>query len=586
MSGLTTVADVDTELHSVRHSYNLLNEPWIECTTEEGAKTLSIRDVFSGSEKPLSIVGDSPTQDYAVLRVLLAIYWRAHQAELARTLTSRSARMQFDWFDWFQQRREEHTSGASDRIVLEYLDQFEERFDLLHQEYPFMQVAMLDTEKAARQNVSRIVPDSEHNYFTMRTHDGRESLSFAEAARWLIHTHAYDYSGIKSGALGDPRVKGGKGYPIGTGWTGMTGGTVIRGTNLLETLILNTTQDCVHFDNSADRPVWEREPDTAAQRSAGVIYPNGPADLATWQSRRVRLFTDESEVTSVLVCNGDQIPDAGKDIFGDPMTPYRYSANKSKKGVAVFYPKAYDTQRTMWRSLDALVASQSDPDFNAKSQAPKRPRNLENLSNVADRLGKRETADVSIVSMEYGTQSSSIATMVSANIGIPLALLQDDEVAQEHRQVVRNAAEATKNAAVSLGWFCGQLEVAAGGEYVFDGYTADKLYNELERQFIDWLRGLNFENMKAEAVAWQECVRREVLVIADEAIRGAGQKALIGRVVDAAEDGSRGYVVNAGVLHRTLRHRLFKDLPLLGKDRASSEGKETALENNGGISDE
>ncbi|NYN06610.1 type I-E CRISPR-associated protein Cse1/CasA, partial [Salmonella enterica subsp. enterica serovar Typhimurium] len=81
-------------------------------------------------------------------------------------------------------------------------------------------------------------------------HDGRSKLSFAEAARWLVHTQAYDYSGIKPGVEGDPRVKGGKGYPIGTGWSGMTGGTVIRGTTLLETLLLNSTPEAIYIKNA------------------------------------------------------------------------------------------------------------------------------------------------------------------------------------------------------------------------------------------------------------------------------------------------------------------------------------------------
>lgn len=542
-------------------SFNLIEQPWIICATSEGIEELSIRQIFDGTSTPVRILGDSPTQDYAVLRVLLAIFWRAHHSA-----PSNAPR----WEQWFIAKRQQLLEEGRDDCVLDYLSQHQNRFDLFDRDAPFMQVGDLETTNATRQPVSRILPDAEQDYFTMRTHEGRRALTFAEAARWLVHTQAYDYSGIKSGAIGDPRVKRGKGYPIGTGWTGMTGGTVIKGRSLLETLLLNTTADVLSSDASDDLPVWEREPDSAAQRNdrAGKLkdppapQPQGAADLATWQSRRIRLFPEGDLVVSVLVSNGDRVPDAGKNIFDDPMTPYRFSKNQTKKGQLAFYPKPYDAQRTMWRSLDALIATESDPGFTDSDHAPKRPGNLVNFSTIARHQRSNEVADVSIVSMGYGPQSSSVGTVVTGDIGLPLSLLQDDNLSRVHRQYVRDAAEVTKNAAVSLGWFAGQLELAAGGEYVFDADAADRLYTVLEPLFIRWLRNLNLDEIEDEAIAWQRQIRNQLLEIADEKVRGAGQKALVGRIVDGSEE-SAGRVISAGSLYRTLLYRLSQDLPLL-----------------------
>lgn len=70
--------------------------------------------------------------------------------------------------------------------------------------------------------LSRLVPDvpAGHPFFTTRSGADLKSMTFAEAARWVVHCQAYDPSGIKSGAVGDAQVKGGRGYPIGTGWCG------------------------------------------------------------------------------------------------------------------------------------------------------------------------------------------------------------------------------------------------------------------------------------------------------------------------------------------------------------------------------
>lgn len=543
-------------------TFNLIDQPWIPCRTVNGARTLSIRDIFDGSNEALAIVSDSPSQDYAVLRVLLAIFWRGHHHQLAEELKDRRALAQFEWDEWWTDTRTQLNATGVDDTVLDYLATVHNRFDLLDTENPFMQVADLHTPSNTQQEVSRIIPDAEQDYFTMRTAAGRRSLSYPEAARWLIHTHAFDYSGIKSGAVGDERVKGGKGYPIGQGWTGMTGGTYVIGKNLLETLILNTPESAV-INTDKDKPIWERKQDTAAQRSTDP-QPQGPADLATWQSRRVRLFVDEDHalVTQVLVSNGDQIPDAGKNVLEDPMTPYRYSPNQSKKGLDAYYARPYDTQRTMWRSLDPLIVVDGDPGFKEKDRAPIRPANLDNLARISKLTGNSEILDVSIVSVEYGAQASSVSTIVSANIGLPVHLLRNDELSKAHRQIIRDAAEATKNAAISLGWFSGQLAVAAGGDYVFDAEAADRLYTILEPHFISWLRNLSPDDIEQQAVSWQNQIEQELLLIGEELVRGAGPKAMIGRTLEG-DDEANARIINAGSLYRALRYRLRKDLPLL-----------------------
>ncbi|MTD91156.1 type I-E CRISPR-associated protein Cse1/CasA [Corynebacterium hiratae] len=554
-------------------TFNLLDEPWIKCMDGTNQPvTLSIRDVFSGRGDAYKVVGDSPTQDYAVLRVLLAIFWRAHALDLIGNYAD-SSWEDFDWPEWFDELREQLVNEKCDDVVLEYLDGYEDRFDLLSPSAPFMQVADLHTKSGATRPVSFIVPEAADDFFTMRTAEGRESLAPDEAARWLIHAQAFDYSGIKSGAVGDPRVKQGKGFPIGTGWTGQTGGTIVLGTGgILETLILNTPQSAVLDSQeggavSVDTPVWEREPDTAAQRPGsnddiGAV-PHGAVDLATWQARRIRLFFEGDRAVQVLVSNGDRIPDAGKNVMGDPMTPYRYSPNKSKNDVDAYYARSYDPTRTMWRALDALIALEDDPGFdNGKNKAPKRPRNLSNLADLeADGYLDKNLLDIALVSMEYGPKESSVASTFTATIGLPLVVLRADDTGRKVRNAVRTSAEKTGKAAISLGWFAGQLLVAAGGDYEFGSSTADRFYARLEPLFLAWMAGLNSDNAETGQIEWQKQLREQVLRDARELLRGAGTKAIVGREVDAGDSG-KGRIVSAGSLYRQLHRRLDKDLPL------------------------
>lgn len=552
-------------------TFSLLHEPWIQCQlSDNDVKLLSITELFDGSHHVVGLRGDSPAQDYAVIRVVLSIFWRAHHPE-----TQVRAGGTFVFADWFEQALD--STDAPDDVVLEYLDAYSDRFDLLDPVKPFMQVADLDTTKSTRAPISRLVPEAEHSYFTMRAGAGRESLDFAEAARWLIYTQAFDYSGIKSGAIGDDRVKGGKGYPIGTGWTGNTGGTLVVGKDLRTTLLLNTTQAAL--TNPADRPVWERRPDTAAERHvpqpAGAgesAPPQGPNDLATWQSRRIRLFPGEGLITAVLVSNGDQIPDAGANVLDDPMTPYRYSQNKSKKGLTVHYAQPFSTNRTMWRSLEPLISLEHDPGFDGKTVPPRRPENLSSLASLEADLDEiPDVLDVHMISVEYGPQSSSVAATVFSRIVLPVALLEPD--AQEARSEVILTAAATRDAAIALGRFAGSLLEAAGGLYEFQPGPTDGILAELEPRFVTWLSRLDVNDVESHARVWQEDIRRKILDRASELLRGAGPKALAGRTVSAGPGSTKTRILSAGTAYRMLQGSLDKILFLVPKATTTQEQK-------------
>lgn len=538
-------------------TFSLLTEPWINCELTDGSeRLLGIRDIFDGQQEVKSIRGDSPTQDYAVLRVLLTVFWRAHHPE---TLVRPGKT--FSFAGWFRARLAE--LDEPDQLVGEYLDEYQDRFDLLHPVTPFMQVADLRTAKDSRFPVQRIVPEAEDEYFTMRAGEARNSLELAEAARWLVHAQAYDYSGIKSGAVGDSRVKGGRGYPIGTGWTGRTGGTVVVGKNLRETLLFNTTQNAL--SRAEDRPAWERNPDTAAERhvdrpeGAGeTAGPQGPCDLATWQGRRVRLFVEDGRVTAVLVSNGDRIPDAGANVLDDPMTPYRYSKNQSKAGRVVHYAQSFDPNRTMWRSLEPLISLDRDPGFDGKNVAPIRPGNLSQLAEIAEDVDIPPVLDIQMVSIAYGPQESSVGTVVTGRIDLPVALLQPE--AEALRAEVIDAAASTRDAAIALGQFAGNLLEAAGASYEFQADPTDGILADIEPRFVTWLQQLELDDIDRQVSDWQQEVREKILERATELMRGAGPKALVGREISSGPEGSNTRILSAGSAYRMLQGRLNKIL--------------------------
>lgn len=555
--------------------FSLLDDPWIQVVDSEGGLHLvGIRDIFAGEVKAVGIQGDSAAQDYAILRLLLAIFWRAHRDE-----ANVSAGKTFNFADWFQRTRKRLRKG-SDKAALKYLDGYLDRFELLDSPTPFMQVAGLHVKSGEVKHITTIVPESQGDYFAMRAGKARDALTFAEAARWLVYAQAFDYSGIKPGAVGDSRVKGGKGYPIGTGWAGITGGTVVVGESLLDTLILNTVQESlIHPD---DRPVWERTPDGPDVRSTvgEKDVPQGPADLATWQSRRILLHHDGEKVIGVMLCNGDRIPEAGANVFGDPMTPYRYSKNKSKRNLDVYYPRPYDVERTMWRSLEPLVVAETDGGFEDKEKAPKRPKTLSSLAELSQQIeGLPKALNVELCSVEYGPQSSSVATTYAARVSLPVIVLMESSVYL--RTEIRAVASATTNAAVALGRFAGNLLVAAGGDYEFKTVATDRVLAELEPLFNEWLGGIanlpeEAANAESEAAKnaikqWQQTVRAAVNEHARVLLRGAGPKAFAGRVISAKDDSEHEKFVSAASYYQLLQRSLDDCLPATVVEKKSND---------------
>lgn len=555
-------------------TFSLLNEPWIQCRTVSNETVLvGIRQVFDGSCAIREIRGDSPTQDFAVLRVLLAIFWRAHGSAV-----DFGRDPDFEFEEWFIDAFEAAATNSTDDVVLTYLENYVHRFDLLSPTEPFMQVADLHTNSGRHDTIRRIVPEAEGDFFTMRSGAGTQSLSFAEAARWLIHTQAYDYSGIKSGAVGDLRVKSGRGYPIGPGWSGMIGGTIVHGTNLRQTLVLNTVREAITATRGRDddHPVWEREPDTATQRelpTAKGITPHGPADLATWQSRRMRLFTEGDRVTGVLVSNGDQIPEAGANVMADPMTPYRFSKNKSKTNYDVYYPRRHESPQTAWRALEPLICLAGDTELPRKEKSSKRPTTLTSLAHLRHSNPELPAlVDIQLVSVSYGSQAAVITGTANATLEIYLDILNESET--QTRIQVLDAVRDTQEACIALGAFAGQLKVAAGGDYEFDATVKDQCLLDLENSFISWIATVTPANASEMIGHWQKHVFGVVMDTARTLLRGVGTRALIGTEVEGSGHNARKRFVCAGTLIDALERKLHGILPHAHQKTTPEGGKD------------
>lgn len=562
--------------------FNLVDEPWIRCLNLDGTvEALGIRDVFRRSRQIRRLTNEIPTQDFSILRLLLAILWRGTVVDPEQTALDDP--LPVSWWRELLSR-----DGLLTDSVASYLDEVHDRFWLRHPSQPFLQVADLATEKGGRSEVRRLVVDAENDYFSMRAGRGASSLSYSDAARWLLHLQAYDYSGIKSGAIGDPRVTGGKGYPIGTGWAGATGGVVMHGSNLHETLLLNTPAGLIHELweaegraeeglQPADRPAWERPASTAAPRVSDA--PDGPVDLLTWQSRRVRLFFDGDCVDGVLVSNGDRIDPVNR--FEDPLTGHRYSRNKSKAGKTVYFPQTHDVSEPVWRGIQPLLAKYDIhvPRVNGEQDPAKRPRPPRTISELAryseGTLGLGGPVTVQMVGVEYGAQQAVVTNTVNAELEMNIAVLAAD--GDLLRGLVTDAAVRTHEVARAITYYAGLLAQAqAPGmarAQIPDRTDAGQRYLAIvEPAFRHWLRGLDIgvEAGKVES-AWRAQGRAAAVRLIDDLAAEAGPVAVMGWL---EEDQLR----STASAQRWVRRRLGELFPWDAAEENQSTGVGAAVE--------
>ena len=350
--------------------FDLTREPWLLVRFDDGVREVSLREAFAQAHDIRSIVGELPTQSFALVRLLLAILHSAVRPIIDSGGITPVKLWSRLWSN--AEPLNEATDG--------YLDRWQHRFDLLHPSEPFYQVAGLHTRANRVYPVETIILDVPpgHKFFALRSGAGLDTLTFAEAARWLVHEHAYGLSGLKSAAIGDDRKINPNGTlpPQGTAWAGTMSGLIIEGRSLRETLLLNLVlgdpSTGAPFASPEDKPIWEQPslPGPATRRdNEGVKRtPRGPIDMLTWQSRRVLLNSDLQRISGVIVTYGDRAPTI--DAFSNEhMCSWKRSAFEEKRmgRDRVYVPLRHDREKTVWENLAALLPHHDEQSKEART---------------------------------------------------------------------------------------------------------------------------------------------------------------------------------------------------------------------------
>ena len=550
--------------------FNLLDEAWIPVRLLDGTiADVGLLELLRRTTDIGDLACELPTQSIAIQRLVLAIAYRVAPPGDAR--------------DWARQ----WDDGAPTERMIEYLERWRDRFYLFGGRFPFMQVADLRTAKDSVSGLEKLIADvpNGEQFFTTRHGRALACIPPSEAARWLVHAQAYDPSGIRSGAVGDSQVKGGKGYPIGPSWCGHLGLVWLKGKDLDETLVLNL----IPADAAGLRGVesstewgacsWEAaEPENAVRGDYSLLDPSGtPRDvsiprLLTWHSRRIRLVGDSSGVTGVVLAQGDKLAPQEMRLY-EPQSLWRYSTPQSKKfKTDVYMPRKFEAGRALWRNLPGTL-----PTVTTVQGVDKQPKQEflpsatlsfhYQLDNALIEATYPKVMRIQAVGVTYGPQEATFDDIYSDELTLSVAVMRverEDLSAEIDRQV-----RLTEEVARDVGTLAANLARAAGesGDGAGDGArdrAKELFFSAVDTDFRTWLSQVDgHESARDAGRRWERALRQHATDIQAELVRGASSSAIIGR------DTGRGYM-NVGIAENYFRSALNKRLPV---HNTNQEGK-------------
>lgn len=593
--GMKRMADINED--QAPPSFNLVQDPWVSVRLMGGdLAELSLSETFERLGDVRSLAGESPVQDAAMLRLLLAI---AHSA-LGQS-TERDHNPAFDGLD--KPALVEWAALWNDRVRLgsacgAYLSEWSDRFELFDESRPFYQVAGLSTGKDELGPLVRLVldvpNDEDKQYFTVRAGAGIASLSFAEAARWLVTVQAFDTSGIKSGVVGDPRTKGGKGYPIGPAWAAQLGLVYAEGDDLAETLLLNLVRGNVatggwHGDgdvSAEDIAPWEREDEQAIRvgvRSGtheDFAPVEGVVDVLTWQARRVLLQCAGGRVVGAIIANGDRASTDNRFAV-EAMAPWRQplSGVGAKNAPTVLKPRRHITEQAFWRGLRGVLPSLTGS-HDARGRAVQAPGAMRwsGALQAEGVLPRTKQIRVHALGLKLDSNNAIVQDVYDERLNLSALLVADDSEARRLALAIEQEAEATEQAVSALGKYAEQLALAAGNRdtEVRQG-ALERGYFAVDASFRTWIAEIHPDmdalRLETHQVEWRKRAVRILQRLGDEISEEFSDAMFTGRLA------SSGKRIDAGLawiyFQRALRRALAIDPSALSGDTDTHDSEGT-----------
>ena len=526
--------------------FNLLEEPWILVMTDDKGSTeeVSLVQLFSNAKNYKQLAGEMQMQNFAILRLLLAILHtvfsrfdaegRAYPYIVLDQRYKQLKELDEDDLEAYQENlldtwEELWKQGAFPEIVVEYLGLWKDRFYLFDHKHPFYQVTKQELLKrpikAGRgtgptvirpKTMNRTISESENKtaLFAPRygADENKNRISDAELARWLILYQGVVGTGDKA-AYRDFEGTNSK------GWIYDIGGIALRGTNLFQTLLLNLAllHPQEQFQATIQRPSWEQTGDEVITKLLAGYPIDNLAELYTNWSRAMYI-DPEVQLAEDFTISTVKLPEINhKDQFLELMTVWRYRTQGVNKGFRT--PQKHQMNASFWRSFG--------PVFLSKNTHDKRPGIIDWFYEI-----RKITEETYAIIESYGMESDGNATSwvpvdeyfdsLDINEHV-LADVQDDGWVVRINDEVEKAKEIIES---TFGRFVNEVKSIRNlSSQEFTNKIIRQVYFEIDQPFRFWLNSLEVNEDKDMRIQeWRSRLKAILFEQADFLVESAGNR--------------------------------------------------------------
>ncbi len=534
--------------------YNLIDSPWISVIySEKGTnKLVSIKTLFKEAQLIESLAGDTKTQDFAILRVLLAVlntvYSRFNAEgkpycciELDETYRQISAVDRDDlnaYLDALDEAWEVlWEQGGFSSILGEYLDKWYDRFYLFDDKYPFFQALKEDVtgDKINKKNPSsisgktfdRTLSESGNKIALFspkyEAKSNKEILNEDEVARWLITYQGYTGLSDKTKFITDEEYE-----RISKGWLFDIGGIYIEGKNLFETLMLNLV--LVHPEEkhvgNIQKPCWEYSSKLLINEYLDNKMTDNLAQLYTMWSRAIYI-DPEIDLQKAFSCNVVKLPGLdNRDQFLEPMTLWRFNEQGINKDY--YTPRKHRTNESLWRSFGLMAMPSSD------NNKQRRPGLITWLNDKKKIIGDSEIIIKGTSMQDDGNATSwvpvdEICDVLKINDYVLTDVMDNHWVPRIESSVEKTEFVVNKSYWIFLS---GVAEIRNLKEIARQGFIdreIEALYFEIDIPFRTWLASIEPNDSKDNKVLeWRKELHKIVRKQADQLFNNATSRDLKG----------------------------------------------------------
>ena len=553
-------------------SYNLLDEKWIPIIAgNDKQEEVSLLQVFAHAQEYRRLAGDMETQNFALLRFLLAIIQTVFSrydsegnpiVEVDDVMRQTEA-VDEDDLDDYEDEKEDTWDKLWEAkrfpgIVTQYLEKWRGHFYLYDDKFPFYQITekemeevLPDKKKAtsmAGKNFNRLISESGNKtalFSPVGDGEGKnqkDRLSSGELARWLIMLQGYI-------GLSDKVSLTGQDQKPSKGWLFDIGGLFLEGSSLYETLMMNyiPVHSFTAYNANPQSPCWEKSGKEVISALVRGDQINNLADLYTNWSRAVYIdSSEENKITKqIKIIKLPAIEH--QDNFLEPMTIWHF--NKSGDYKDRYTPQKHKPDQAMWRNFGLILLKTLQKD------GQHRPEILEQMIRKKGIIGERRIIIHAVGMQDDGNATSWVPVdEMSDSLNINDLVISDDKDSgwivriNEAVHVTKEVADCYRRFITDIADIRKMDPKKEGGRFADSG--REDFYQRMNAPFREWLAGIHWDDSKdGKVLEWYKILKTIAKDQAQQIVRQASTRDYKG--VD-----NNGHILNVVTAYQMFLGRL------------------------------